>query len=285
MKIYIGTDSEGQACVTRERDPETVYGPWQGEYIRKRATEETTAAVEAAREAGATDILVQDLGFIRGVSPGGLVLHYDDLPRGIHIALGGAHLHQVIDSTFDAVILLGHHAMAGTENAVMAHTFSSAEIENMWLNGDRIGEIGIEALQFGVFDVPVVMVSADEAGCREAQEWLGDVEVAPTKRGLGNHQAISLHPKDADDLIREKTIAALGRLGDFKPFKMNPPFELRIDCYTQDQAERRAGSPGSNLDGPKSVLIRTDSPTEFTPQMTAAAKWSWLGVPASQTKS
>ena len=90
MKVYIGTDSEGQACVTREEDPKNVYGPWQADYIRKRATQETTAAIEGAREAGATEIVVQDIGFIRGVSPGGLILHYDELPRGIRIGLGGA---------------------------------------------------------------------------------------------------------------------------------------------------------------------------------------------------
>lgn len=281
MKVYILTDSEGQACVTREKDPDTVYGPWQGEYIRKRATEETSAAVEAAREAGATEILVQDGGFIRGVSPGGLVLHYDDLPRGIRIALGGVPIWRVVDSTFDAAILLGHHAMAGVEDAVMAHTFSSAEIENMWLNGSRIGEIAVEALQLGVSGVPVVMVSADEAGCREAQEWLGDVEIAPTKVGLGTHQAVSLHPKDADDLIGEKTKAALGRIGDFTPFTMDPPFELRTDCFTPEQAERRANIKGGEFVSPRSVVIRTETPIDFTGQMTAAAKWSTLGAPTT----
>ena len=26
------------------------------------------------------------------------------------------------------------------------------------------------------------------------------------------------------------------RLEDFKPFRMEPPFELRVDCYTEEQA-------------------------------------------------
>ena len=110
----------------------------------------------------------------------------------------------------------------------MAHTFSSLAIENMWLNGRRIGEIAMEALIFGSFDVPVVMVSGDEAGCQEALEWLGNVEVAPVKQGLGTHWAISLHPADADDLIREKTKVALQRLDEFEPFKVPPPLELRV---------------------------------------------------------
>jgi D-amino peptidase len=138
----------------------------------------------------------------------------------------------------------------------------------MWLNDKRIGEIGMEALIFGAFDVPVVMVSGDEAGCREAREWLGNVEVAPVKKGLGTHWAISLHPADADDMIRERTKAALQRLNGFKPFKVPPPLELRVDCYTQEQAlERFSREQDAKLIGPKSFLIRAESPLAFTKQM------------------
>ena len=263
MKVYIGVDSEGSACVVRERDPETVYGTFQAEYIRKRATEEATAAVEGVRQAGATEILVHDIGFIRGWTPVGLVLHYDSLPRGIHIGLGGAPIKQVIDSSFDAAILLGHHAMAGVEDGVMAHTFSSAAIQGMWLNDRPIGEIGIEALQIGAFGVPVVMVSADEAGCREAKEWLDDVEVAPTKRGLATHWAVSLHPADACDLIREKAEAALGRLDDFNPLRMAPPFELRIECFTEEQAEAWAAKKGGTVTGERELVVHADDPLDL----------------------
>ena len=211
MKLYICVDSEGQGAITREKDPVSVYGPWQAEYNRRRATDETIACVEAARDAGADEIIVHDCGFIRGVTPGGLTLHYDQLPRGIKIVMGGASLLSVIDETFDGIILLGHHAMAGTPNGVMAHTFSSAEIADMRLNERSIGEIAMEALQFGSVGVPVIMVSGDDKACNEAVEWLGHIETAPVKNGLGTHQALSLHPRDADDLIRDKTVAAIGR--------------------------------------------------------------------------
>ena len=278
MKIYICVDSEGQGSITREKDPVNVYGPWQAEYNRRRATDETIACVEAAREAGADEIIVHDCGFIRGFSPGGLTLYYDELPRGIKIVMGGASLLSVIDETFDGVILLGHHAMAGTENGVMAHTFSSAEITDMRLNGRSIGEIGVEALQFGKVGVPVVMVSGDDKTCIEAQEWLGDIEVAPVKQGLGNHQALSLHPKDADDLIREKTAAAIGRAGDLDPFVIPPPYELEVECFTQDMARHRATLPLTEQVGPKTVVLRTDDVLDFTHQMTAAGTWSNLGI-------
>ena len=94
------------------------------------------------------------------------------------------------------------------------------------------------------------MVSADEAGCEEAQQFLGeeaqqflgDVEMAPTKRGLGRNQAISKHPADACDLIREKATAALARLSDFTPFTRPAPYELEVTCYTAEQAPSVSGS-------------------------------------------
>ena len=279
MKIYICVDSEGQGAITREKDPVSVYGPWQAEYNRRRATDETTACVEAARDAGADEIIVHDCGFIRGVTPGGLTLHYDDLPRGVRIVMGGAGLLSVIDETYDGVILLGHHSMAGTPNGVMAHTFSSAEIADMRLNQRSIGEIAMEALQFGSVGVPVIMVSGDDKACSEAVDWLGDIETAPVKHGLGNHQALSLHPKDADDLIRQKTVAAIDRLGEFSPFTLPPPYELEVECFTEEIAAHRATLPLTERTGPRTVVLKTNNVLDFTHQMTAAGTWSNLETP------
>ena len=279
MKLYICVDSEGQGAITREKDPVSVYGPWQAEYNRRRATDETIACVEAARDAGVDEIIVHDCGFIRGVTPGGLTLHYDELPRGIKIVMGGAGLLSVIDETFDGVILLGHHAMAGTPDGVMAHTFSSAEIADMRLNERSIGEIAMEALQFGSIGVPVIMVSGDDKACNEAVEWLGDIETAPVKHGLSTHQALSLHPKDADDLIRDKTVAAIERLGEFSPFTIPPPYALEVECFTEEIADHRATLPLTERTGPRTVVLKTDNVLDFTHQMTAAGTWSNLGAP------
>ena len=45
----------------------------------------------------------------------------------------------------DALILLGYHAMAGTPGAVLEHTMSSKTVQNYWLNGRKVGEIGLDA--------------------------------------------------------------------------------------------------------------------------------------------
>ena len=264
MKVYILVDSEGEACVTREPSRGTVYGTFQADYNRRRATAEASAAIEGARQAGATEILLHDAGFIRGATPPGLTLYYDDLPRGIKIALGGVPIDSAVDSTFDAAFLIGHHAMAGVQDGVMAHTFSSVTIKDYWLNGKRIGEIALEALKIGTFGVPAVMVSADQAGCREAAEWLSPVELAPTKQGISTHAAISLHPADACDLICTKAAAGLKRLADFRPFTIPGPYELRVDCHTEEQARNRAAQkPSRQFVPPSSYIIRTDNPLDL----------------------
>ena len=263
MKVYLAVDSEGQACVTREVGPDSRYGTFQAEFIRRQATAEAAAAVQGARDAGATDILVHDVGFIRGATPVGLTLYYDDLSRGIRIALGGVTLKAVAAEGFNAACLIGCHAMAGAPGGVLAHTFSSVTVKEMILNGRPIGEIAIQALQLGVFDIPVVMVSGDRAACDEAIDWLGDVEVAPVKKGISAHSAVSMHPADACDLVCAAAKRALARLGDFAPFKMSPPFELRVDCFTADQADARARKAGGRRSGPTDYVVRTEDPLDL----------------------
>ena len=263
MKVYIQVDSEGQACVTREPNPETVYGTFQAEYNRRRATEETSAAVHGARDAGATDIIVHDAGFIRGHTPGGLTLHYDDLPPGIRIALGRMKPSVRAAKGCDAAILLGKHAMAGVADGVMAHTGSSANTEAVYLNGELIGEIGLAAISLGAMGVPIVMVAGDGAGCREAEQWIEDLELAPVKEGLNKHGAISLHPHDACELIRAQTGKALRRLHEFKPVRRDGPFELRVDYFTAEQADVKAEQAGDRRIGERSTIRHANTAAEL----------------------
>ena len=260
MKVYIAVDSEGQACITREATETAAYGTFQAEYNRAMATREAAAAVEGARQAGADDILVVDSGFVRGVTPIGMTLLYDELPRGIRIALGGTPMKEVAAEGFDAGFLLGHHAMAGTPGGVMAHTFSAVTIKRFTLNGKPIGEIGIEALQLGAFGIPLVLVTADEAGCREAGQLLGNIELAAVKKGLGMHSAISMHPADACELITRKAKRAIERRNEIDPFRMTGPFELLVECFTAEQAKTWSEKLGAEMVDATSCIVRTDNP-------------------------
>ena len=96
----------------------------------------------------------------------------------------------------------------------------------MEINGIRVGECGNEAMMAGDYGFPCVMISGDTAVCREMQELLGDIEIAPVNVGYGLHHADCLHPNVARQLIQEKTRTALERLEDFRPFAVPGPTRL-----------------------------------------------------------
>ena len=94
-----------------------------------------------------------------------------------------------------------------------------------------------------------------------------------------------MHPKDADDLIREKTVAAIERLGEFKPLVIPPPYVLEVECFTEEIAAHRATLPFTERTGPRTVVLRTVNVLDFTHQMTAAGTWSNLETPPRESST
>lgn len=223
MKIYISADMEGiTGVVTGEQ-----LGPQGFEYARFREfmTQEVTAAIEAALAAGATDIVVSD-------SHGnGQNLLIEKLPKDILLIRSWPRplmMMQGIDETFAGVIFIGYHT--GTTNAqgVRAHTISSARLADVQLKGVSVSEAGLNAAIAGHFNVPVIMISGDDAVVKETQARLGDVEGAVVKWASGFHSAKTLMPEAAQQLIREKVKKAVGRIKDFKPYKLAGPIQLDV---------------------------------------------------------
>jgi D-amino peptidase len=132
-----------------------------------------------------------------------------------------------LDSSYDALLQCGLHAMAKTPKAIMTHT----EWE---LNGKRIGEIGMSALIAGYHGVPFVFISGDRAATDEARDLVPDVEVAVVKEaliskvtGLPQVPAISLSPGKAQQVIREGARKAMGKIKQIQPLRFKPPYRLR----------------------------------------------------------
>jgi len=239
LKVYISADMEGVVgTVTSDQ-----LGPSGFEYQRFREimTAEVNAAIDAAREAGATTILVSD-------SHGnGENLLMDRLPQDIELVRSWPRplgMMEGIDDTFDAVLFIGYHASTANPRGVRAHTMSSANLTALRLNGRDMPEAGVSAAIAGHFGVPVVMISGDDAIAEEARGILGDLEAAVTKHALGFHSARTLMPEASYALIREKVRTALGRLGDFRPFRLEGPVTLDIGFKNYMPAEVAAYLPG-----------------------------------------
>ena len=256
MKIYIATDLEGVCCVVGEPQ-KTLTESKQYEFAREQLTKEVNAATEGALAGGAAEVLVTD------GHGGGINLVYDKLHPEVRVLLGTPRTRRFLglDDSFTGVFLVGYHPMSGTEAGILAHSYSSVSVQNMWLNGEPVGEIGFDSAVAGVLGVPVVFVSSCRKGVEEARAILGDVETVAVKDGLGRNAAVSLSPQKALTLIREKAERAVRRIGDFKPLdRFKPPFELKTEYKFASIADSavRADPSLERVDG-RTVVRRSEN--------------------------
>ncbi|MBI3973735.1 MAG: M55 family metallopeptidase [Chloroflexi bacterium] len=170
-----------------------------------------------------------------------------------------------LDETFDSVFFVGQHAMAGTPNAPLAHTYSSKTIEYYKLNEQFVGEFGLRAYMAGtLFDVPVAFLSGDDKAVAEAQVLVSNLVGVATKIGTGLESALSLGPGKARQLIREGAREACARVraGKITPVKLDPPFEWEVRVLEgQEQlTENYLRRPGAERLDDRTVVIRTTDP-------------------------
>ncbi len=220
LKVFISVDMEGIAgvisgseCSSRGRDYDR---------FRRIMTFETNAAIEGAVAAGATEIVVRDgHGAKTNIFPD--LLHKKaKLLRGStqrpeNMMLG-------IDGTYDAVLFIGYHAKAGTEEGILAHT-STGNVIDLSINGVSLPEAGYNALIAGLHDVPVVFLAGDNWICQQAKDLFGEVVTVETKIGMRTSE-LGLHPELVRDKIRAEAIKALRNLSRFKPYKLQPPYTM-----------------------------------------------------------
>ena len=120
LKIYISVDMEGIAGVVTDHQ----LGPEGFEYQRFREfmTAETMAAINAAKQAGAMDILVSD-------SHGNMEnLLIEKFPTDVRIIRGRPRqlgMMAGIDSTFDAVLFIGYHASTNNPEGFVLTLFQA----------------------------------------------------------------------------------------------------------------------------------------------------------------
>jgi D-amino peptidase len=222
LKVFISVDMEGLAGVVSGSECSS-RGP-DYDYFRKIMTKETNAAIEGALMAGAAEIVVRDgHGAKTNIIPG-LLHRKAKLLRGVtnrpeNMMLG-------IDETFDAVLFIGYHAKAGTEEGVLAHT-SSGNVMDLSVNGVSLPEGGYNALIAGLYDVPVVFVAGDNWICDQIRDLLGQVVTCETKIGMGTAE-LGLHPEIVCEKIRKGVADALSDMSRFKPYEMTPPYTMTL---------------------------------------------------------
>ncbi|MEO6444758.1 MAG: M55 family metallopeptidase [Gemmatimonadaceae bacterium] len=245
LRVYISVDMEGIAGVVSGEQ----LGPAGFEYARARQwmTDETLAAIQGARDAGAAEFVISD-------SHGnGQNLLIDQLPADVTIIRSWPRplmMMEGIDSSFAAAVFIGYHSSTSNVRGIRAHTMSSATLTGVALNGRQMPEGGVNAAIAGYFGVPVVAVSGDDAAVAEVSGIVGPMEGAVVKRAISFHSGATMTPKAAQDLIRQKVKAGVERRASIAPLAMRGDVTLDLSFKNYRAAEMLAYL---------SIVTRTDA--------------------------
>ena len=225
-KVLIMSDMEGVDGIFNWAEQCNPLKSPRWEESKKLLTGEVNAAVEGLLAGGATEVVVWD------GHDGGETLSASDIHPRARLLIGSPIPPiREFDSTFSAIVFVGQHAMAGAEGSILPHSFFFS-IQNLWVNGQLTGEIGIRSMVAGEMGVPAIMLAGDTAACREIHDLIPNVECAAVKSGVSPTAGFTLPHPAACRLIRDKAESAMLRLSEFKPYRVKGPVEVKVEFTT-----------------------------------------------------
>ncbi|MBC3987361.1 M55 family metallopeptidase [Streptomyces sp. AC563] len=240
MKVLISVDMEGVSGVVHPS--ETNPTGYDYERARQLMTAEANAAITGVLDAEpAATVLVADAhGPFRNLLPEALDRRAR-LVRGKPRPLG---MLAGLDGSTEAVLLVGYHGRAGAGPAVLAHTMSDAVLD-VRVAGRSLGEIGLNAAMAGHLGVPVVLLSGDDTACDELSELVPGVRTVAVKQAIGQSAAVTLHPEEARERLRDASARAVTRAGlRGQRLAFPGPVEVEVDLANPTTVDLATLIPG-----------------------------------------
>lgn len=267
MKVFISADMEGISGVVHGEELTQGTAGW--ERARRWMTGDVIAAAEGAFAAGAAEVLVVD------GHAGMRNLIYDDLPAGVIAHRGpaaGRAMCQVegLDDSFDCVLLVGYHSMAGTDG-LLSHTWHGGVVAQFRLNDRPIGESAITAAVAGHHGVPVVLVTGDQYVAEEAGWVVPGIRAVTVKHTTGRQNARCLPLATTNAMIRSAAETAVRDRAAIAPIATATPTAIEIDTLSHRQADRI-----ERFIDVERVDVRTVRIT--APDVPSAFERAWLAV-------
>ena len=252
LKIFMHCDMEGTSTIfTREQAWYWENGVREqvAAEARQIFTDDVNSASAAALEAGVSELIVCDTHHGGGNLVREKVLQdprITYLYRSVGMEDGKRRWMPGLDQTVAGLMLPGHHAKAGTPGSFLPHAWNHEWLD-FTINGQSVGEIGIETCFAGHWNVPLIFVQGDEAACYEARTQFPGVATAAVKRGGPNPELCTGLDAAAAHRETAKGIAqALENLraGKMRPYKPVLPMTITLRMRTMDAAAKAAQRPG-----------------------------------------
>lgn len=259
--VFISFDMEGISAVSSWR--EMKKDSKDLERMRRIATQEVNAAIRGIRKSG------KPIGQITicDAHASGENLFVEELDSGVSIVKGTPRMYYMmhgIGKEYDVIFFIGYHAMAGTRYGGMEHTYSSASIYNIKINGQYVGESEINAALAGYYGVPLGLVSGDNHLIAEIRKFFGkNIETVITKKGISRFAAQCRHPGDIQSEIETKAARTLQKVKKLKVFRFKSPIMAEIDLVNSLITDMVELIPGVKRKTGRKVLFRAKDILEF----------------------
>ena len=231
LKVLISVDMEGVSGVVHA--DHTGREGKDYEIARKLMTLEANAAAQGAFEAGADVVVVNDShGTQRNFIP-------ELLDRRVRFISGSPKPQTMmagLDGTFGAALCIGYHARAGS-GGILDHTISGKAVQEIRVNGQPQGELGLNAGIAGHYQIPIVMVSGDTPCCQQAMGLIPNIACAEVKKPLTRYAAENLSPASAQDLIKIKAKEGIERRDEIAPIVFEMPVTIALRLADSGMAD------------------------------------------------
>jgi len=254
LKVLIVNDIEGISGIENVR--QIHYGSKEFEEGKILATEDVNAAVRGLKAAGATEIRVADShgsgGPNKNIIP-------EKLERDVKLFQEGPvykRLKEAADKSIDAAVFLGFHAMADTKDGFLRHTITLEP--RIRINGKPVGETAIDAYALAEYDIPVIMVTGDQALVREASTFLLGIETVQVKTSHDCKTTNCLPLSEARRLIEASAERALSRIGGFRPIRIAKPIAIDVSFPRKEQTDLCETIPRAKRNGEKTISYIAD---------------------------
>ena len=260
VKVFIVSDMEGVAGIVKWEQTDGTKEKRAYQEGRELYTEEINAAVRGAKSAGAKEIVVMDCHGAGGEwTFNSLIPDKLDPDCEYVVQNDWTEYTEFLEQGCDAALFVAMHAKAGTPDGVMSHTVSGQAWKSLSFNGVSVGETGINAALCGHWGCPVLLVTGDEATCKEATALLGDgLTTVAVKKGLGRFSARQLPPLKARELIEAGAKRALKDLLAVKPYDPGRPAEIRVEFTTPDRLVEYRNRRGTEQVDDHTLVVRGD---------------------------
>lgn len=248
MKLFVMTDLEGVSGVVGRSDGignriENI------QEARELLTEEVNATVEGLIRGGADEVMVAD-----GHGGSNSILVARLHPRAQLLRVSGPLFpaNWSLDDSFDAAVQIGAHAMMGVSDGFLHHSFNSHGITKLELNDRVVGEIACVAVLCAHYGAPTLLVSGDEAACREARTFLPGVDTVATKRGVNRYSSVDRSPAAVRESLTSAAQRAVGQFADRRsgpfPEKLESPFQMTVHLMCPNLADAAQKAGGERID-------------------------------------